>query len=121
MSTSAPKSRTVEAFTGTRTPIFQALSEADNFVREIADVERLRDENAELQIRVDELTSERDSFKQSALDMSRLLEAAFTREERLTVENAELAERFTALDEAYRIVLADNAALKRATRVRSGW
>jgi hypothetical protein len=56
---SAPLARIVDQYSGRKaTQFFKALSEADEFVKEVADMERLRDENAELHIRVQELETE---------------------------------------------------------------
>lgn len=59
--------RRVNAFTGEKAPVtdppsrfMQALSEADNFVQ---DLDRVH----ELQTRVEELTAERDSWRERAL------------------------------------------------------
>lgn len=61
----APSERIVEAFTGTIAPskFFQALAEADGHVEDAAEVERLREENAELHIRVAELKDEQAALR----------------------------------------------------------
>ena len=59
MKVSAPRVNSVNAL-NPRAPraFFRALSEADSLCREVASVERLRDERDELLCRVDELCAE---------------------------------------------------------------
>lgn len=59
MNTSAPRARLVDALSGEKAPdrFFKALSEADNFVREI-------DSLRELQCRIAELEAENRELKQ---------------------------------------------------------
>ena len=57
----APKFRSVCQLTGEKaepTAFFRALSEADEFCSELAELERLREENAALRARVTELEAE---------------------------------------------------------------
>lgn len=63
---SAPHTRRVNALTGevADSGFFKALSEADEFVREIDTVR-------ELQTRVDELTAERDELKREVARLKR--------------------------------------------------
>lgn len=63
MTAAAPNYRAVCQLTGQTRPeqpskFFRALSEADNFCNEIADVKRLRDENAALRAQVADLEAE---------------------------------------------------------------
>jgi hypothetical protein len=59
--TSAPRVRTVDALSGAKSEagaFFRALSEADNFVREVASADLIREENSALKARIDELQAE---------------------------------------------------------------
>lgn len=59
MTPRAPSFRSVDALTGeVASPVLGILATADHIHTAVADAERLRDENAELQIRVNELEEE---------------------------------------------------------------
>lgn len=53
-----PSYRAVEAFTGRKSPIPAILAAADEISGQAAEIERLRDDNASLQCRCDELAAE---------------------------------------------------------------
>lgn len=61
--TAAPVFRSVDAHTGERSPIPAILAVCDDIAEAVAVVEALRDRNAELEIRVQELTVERDKWR----------------------------------------------------------
>ena len=69
MSTSAPRVRTVDAFTGARPPttFFRALSEADSFCERAESVDGLRAENAALRERLADVESELREHRRTGL------------------------------------------------------